>query len=120
MSSKHARIGRIRKLCPYRYDDPIDGRDMCSKLGCHCVAMDSPYSHVERGESICRVYNSFQADRAGKECVICHRSFVPSSNRQKYCKKCKAMLKREKDSEMAAKQKANISLRFRASGHVEL
>lgn len=114
MNGQRARIDRIRKLCPYRYDDSEDGIDMCSKLGCHCVAMDSPFSHAERGESICKVYNALQADGAGKECALCHTPFTPYSNRQKYCPHCAATAKREK-----ARKRKQMS-RIRTSERVEL
>jgi len=104
----------IRKCCPHVYDDPYDGRDICSLLGCHCVAMDNQYSHAERGESICKVYNTLQVNGTGKECTLCHKLFIPSGNRQMYCKRCAATAKREK-----ARKRKQMS-RFRASKPVDL
>ena len=101
----------IRKYCPHIYDDPHDGRDMCSLLGCHCVAMDSQYSHAERGESICRVFNALPTMGGGKgkkECALCHSSLAPSGNRQKYCTRCRDMVKRDKDRKWRQKKRQNV------------
>ena len=110
-------IEHIRKYCPHIYDDPHDGRDVCSLLGCHCVAMDSQYSHAERGKSICRVCNTLPSTSgsAGKKvCAVCHASFTPTSNRQRYCPQCAKTAQREK-----ARKRKQMS-RFRASEAVEL
>jgi hypothetical protein len=110
-------IEHIREYCPHIYDDPHDGRDMCSRLGCHCVAADSPYSQAERGESICKVFNSFTAmpGAVGKrECTRCHASFHPTSNHQHYCPQCARILQRDK-----ARKRKQMS-RFRASETIDL
>ena len=104
-------IEHIRKYCPHIYDDPHDGRDVCSLLGCHCVAIDSQYSHAERGESICRVFNALPSMGGGagkKECAFCHMTFIPSSNRQKYCTRCRDMVKRDKDRKWRQKKRQNV------------
>ena len=41
MSGKHAQIVQIQDLCPYRFDDPVDGMDMRSRLDYQCVAIVS-------------------------------------------------------------------------------
>lgn len=53
------------------------------------------------------------ADQAGdgwKECVLCHKPFIPGSNRQRYCADCgktaKAIRVREKQRRYRARQKA--------------
>ena len=87
-----------RKHCPYIYDDPEAGRDWCCLHGCHCIAIDSPYSHAVRGESLCKVFNTFPPMDGGnrkKTCVTCHWTFTPSSNRQRYCPQCGKTVQKE-------------------------
>lgn len=95
----------VHTYCPYCYDDPQTGAtDQCSKLSdihdIHCVAIDSPYSHVEKGVNECKVFNSFPAmvgiqvsSKADKVCAFCHKRFVPASNRQRYCNACTGQAK---------------------------
>lgn len=104
----------VRAYCIERYDDPqIAERDMCKALGgVHCVAIDSPYSHVEQGESICKQFRqlppmkSIEAVQApaptaatgNRICAYCKRPYKPTGNRQKYCPACKALGTRQADS----------------------
>ena len=106
----------VRMNCKYIYDDPEAGRDWCCRIDCHCVAIDSPFSHDERGESICKEFNTFPPMGGGnrkKECVTCRSMFTPSSNRQRYCPQCAKTARKEQ-----ARKRKQMS-RLRASKSVD-
>jgi hypothetical protein len=107
----------VQNRCPYRFDDPQTKiKDSCGLFDCHCVAMDSVYSHAENKKSICEVYNSVvpkrkrkpttvntKENKKRKRCVMCNKLYTPTGGRQKYCSSCKniaikdAARKREKE-----------------------
>jgi|WetSurMetagenome_2_1015567.scaffolds.fasta_scaffold1059199_1 hypothetical protein len=76
MSDKHAQIERIRGLYPYRFDNPVNGMDMRSRLCYQCVAIDSLFSHTECGDSICRVYNTLRPKGQEKIVYSVNKPFV--------------------------------------------
>lgn len=97
----------VRKYCLYRYDDPQTcAIDQCSLFGdIHCVAIDSPYSHIQNGRSGCKHFNTMPllnglqlSALAHKVCAYCHRRFEPTSNHQKYCTSCSDIAKRKAGS----------------------
>ena len=108
----------VQNRCPYRFDDPQTKiKDSCGLFDCHCVAMDSVYSHAENKKSICQVYNSIKPKRKTKietiekkKCVKCNKFFMPSGNRQKYCEICSKMVKRDASRKSMQKNRANVNI----------
>lgn len=95
----------VEKYCYAVFDDPETGISNCCYMfdGIHCVAIDSEYSYMEKGRSICLLFNTLLPMEPVKEnadkklCAYCNRLFIPTSNRQRFCPDCKALAYRESD-----------------------
>ena len=95
----------VQNRCPYRFDDPQTKiKDYCGLFDCHCVAMDSVYSHAENKKSLCKIYNDVTPKRKRKKqaievtkkrCVVCNKLYVPSGKRQKYCVICANIMQKK-------------------------
>jgi hypothetical protein len=95
----------VQSRCPHRFDDPQTKiKDSCGLFDCHCVAIDSVYSHIENKKSICKIYNSLVPKRkrkkevvktSKKRCVNCNKLYIPSGKRQKYCVSCADIMKKK-------------------------
>lgn len=107
-----------RAYCDCIFDDPQTGQqDMCAgnKTIGHCAAIDNPLRHAEKGESICKRFNTFppmQGMERGtvKVCAICHRQFTPTSNRQKVCAACGKIATKRAARERQQKARQNVTL----------
>jgi len=104
----------VRNCCKYVFNDPQTGvKDTCSIHGCHCVAIDSPYTFVENGQSICKIYNEFSVQKSKvsnsrkKICEKCGKTYVASGNRQKYCEACAAIMKKASVNNRKRKSRKN-------------
>ena len=102
---------KVRKYCKYRYDDPeTNQQDMCflfgGNLNCgqHCFAIDSPYSHIENGHSICKTYNALipqnvkTTNSRQRFCACCKKPYIPTGNRQKFCVDCSKFKNKQADA----------------------
>lgn len=111
----------VRKYCTYRYDDPeTNQKDLCYLLGSylhcnqHCIAIDSPYSYLENGKSICEKYNSLVPKDESKIihyreriCEFCNQPYIPTSNNQKYCSTCSKSINKKADAARHRKYRGN-------------
>lgn len=109
-------ISKVRECCPCRYDDPQNNmKDQCNKFcGIHCIAIDSSYSYVEKGQSICEIFNVISprkdqevTPRSKKRCALCKTKYIPTSNRQKYCTNCRTHMYRKADNARHRKYRSN-------------
>ena len=92
----------VWKYCPYRFDDPQTKiKDSCGLHDCHCVAIDSVFSHMKNKKSICEIYNKFLPKKKSKKktdrkrCASCNKFFIPTSGHNKFCDICSKTRKRE-------------------------
>jgi len=97
----------VWKYCPYRFDDPETKiKDSCGLHDCHCIAIDSLYSHINSKKSICKIYNELVPRRKRtaakivkkskkKRCSACNKLYVPTGNRQKFCSSCSEDMKKK-------------------------
>lgn len=105
----------VQKNCPASYKDSDTKILNCCRYldGIHCVAIDSEYSYMEKGRSICRVFNTLLPMEPCsdysilKACAYCRCIFVARSNRQKYCPDCKAAGNREKARKRQQKHRSH-------------
>jgi DNA polymerase III delta prime subunit len=104
----------VRNHCKYVFNDPQTKiKDTCSIHDCHCVAIDSPYSFIETGQSICKIYNEFNVEKRDvrnskkKICEKCGKTYLPKSNRQKFCSSCAAVMAKKSTRERQQKFKKN-------------
>ncbi len=70
----------VRAYCSLIHDDPQTGeRDMCcARNAGHCIAIDNPLYHADKGMSMCKQFNTFPPtlgvqQGAAKVCTVCHR-----------------------------------------------
>jgi hypothetical protein len=107
----------VQNLCPYRFDDPQTKiKDSCGLFNCHCVAMDSVYSHAENNKSICQTYNNVMSKYKGRKiitenkfCERCNKSFIPKGNRQIYCEICSKLVRRDASRKAMQKNRINVN-----------
>ena len=106
----------VHKFCSHCYNDPQTGATNRCYLheGFHCIAMNSPYSNIENGISLCNIFNTFPpmagsqvSSMAGKVCAYCHKRFMPNNNRQKYCTACTVAAVRIADNKRHRKHRSN-------------
>ena len=110
-------ILHAREHCSLIYDDPQTGQaDMCKhpQMG-HCIAIDNPLYHAEKGISMCKRFNTFppmQGAQQGvaKVCTACHRQYIPTSNRQRVCAACGKIASKRAARERQQKARQNVTL----------
>lgn len=109
----------VWKYCPYRFDDPeTKMKDSCGLHDCHCVAIDSPYSHAKNKKSICKVYNDVvpkrkrisTTDTERKRCLSCNKFFIPTSGHNKYCDICAKMRKRDASRKSMQRKRVDVNI----------
>ena len=107
----------VRVHCDFRFDDPQTGEcDMCSaRHAVHCIAIDNPLYHADKGVSMCTRFNTFppmQGTQQGatKECTMCHKQFNPASNRQRVCAACGKIAAKRAARDRQKRARQNVTL----------
>lgn len=119
----------VKRLAQKECANYADG--FCLLVDCPCHVLNPVYKTIHDGAIACDYFlqavlpldaelnaavwheiyrREDQAGEGWKECVRCHKPFIPSSNRQRYCASCGAEAKqariREKQRRYRERQKA--------------
>ena len=99
----------IRKICcNYCYGQ-------CTALDCECVQMIL-YSVCCKWFRHCvlpqdkSLFAEIVQSQQSKHCVICGKTFIPKSNRGKYCEKCARTERKKKKAEYEKKRRYNMDI----------
>jgi len=132
MSQRDTEIMRsIKRLVQKECANYADG--ICLPAACPCHVLNPTYKTIHDGAIACDYFllavlpldaelntavwheiyrDEDQAGEGWKECVRCHKPFIPGSNRQRHCASCGAAAKqariREKQRRYREHQKATL------------
>ena len=121
----------VKRLAQKECANYADG--LCLLADCPCHVLNPAYKTIHDGAIACDYFlqaiqpldaelnaavwheiyrREDQASEGWKECVRCHKPFIPGSNRQRYCASCGAAAKqarvREKQRRYRERQKAHL------------
>jgi len=109
----------VHNYCKYVFNDPqTKVKDTCAIHDCHCVAIDSPYTFIETGQSICKIYNEFDLESSKvknnkkKICEKCGKTYLSKGNRQKFCETCGAIMKKKSVNDRKQKSRKNKTEKY--------